>query len=68
MAGIVKHQTGQEMAEGGPGSGLVTALVREHRLDVLEQVAIQDWGLLARIDLAFIVDLANVEAVAEQME
>ena len=68
MAGVVKHQTGQEMAEGGPGSGLMTPLVREHRLDAIEQVAIEDRGLLARIDLPLVVDLANVEAIAQQME
>jgi hypothetical protein len=68
MTGVIKNQTGQEMAEGGPGSGLMTPLVREHRLDTIEQVTIQDRGLLARIDLALVVDLANVEAIAQQME
>jgi phospholipid N-methyltransferase len=68
MAGVVKNQTGQEMAEGGPGSGLMTPLVREHRLDALEQVAIEDRRLFARIDMAFVVDLANVEAIAQQVE
>ena len=61
MAGVVKHQTGQEMAEGGPGSGLMTALVREHRLDALEQVPIKDRLLFARADLPLVVDLADVK-------
>ena len=65
MAGVVKHQTGQEMAEGGPGSGLMTALVREHRLDLIEQVAIKDRLLFARADLPLVVDLADVKAVAQ---
>jgi hypothetical protein len=68
MTGVIKNQTGQEMAEGKPGSGLMTPLVREHRLDTIEQVTIQDRGLLARIDLPLVVDFANVETVAQQIE
>ena len=48
----------------GPGGPLIRKLL----LDRIEQGAIDDGGLLAGQDLTLVCDLADVEAVAQQIE
>ena len=47
--------------------GVIVALVVELGLHRVEQITIEDGGLLAREDLALECDLADVEPIAQKM-
>jgi hypothetical protein len=49
-----------------PGFGVIGPLLVELGLNGLEQRPIKDGWLFAREDLAFVADLANIEAVAQE--
>jgi hypothetical protein len=64
MAGIVEQQILQKVIGFLPGQSLVGLMGRQLLLDSLEQAFVHDRRLLARQDLARVLELTNKEAVA----
>jgi hypothetical protein len=66
VAAIIENATHQERLRLLPGFGVIGPLLVELGLNGLEQRPIKDGWLFAREDLAFVADLANIEAVAQE--
>jgi hypothetical protein len=67
VATVIIQLAGQERAGSATADRLAVALFGELRLDDLEQFTVQNGGVLGRMDGALEDDLADVEAVAEQV-
>ena len=68
VTGVIEQQSGQQVVAGVPDPGPGGPLIRELLLDRIEQGALQDRRLLAGQDVALVSDLADIEAVAQQIE
>ena len=67
VTGIVKRQILQEVVGFLPGQSFMRLMLREFLLDSLEQGLVQDRRLFSGQDLAPVLDLANEEAVPEEV-
>ena len=68
MAGIVEQQILQKVIGFLSGQSFVGLMGRQLLLDRLEQALIHDRWLLPRQDLALILDLTDIEPVAQEIE
>ena len=68
VAGIVEQQARQEMVGFGFGVIAVGPLIGELLLNCIKKCAVHDRWLLAGQDLVLVFDLADIEAVAQQIE
>src|SRR5512139_3117873 len=66
VAAVVEDPTRQRRLRLLPNPGVIGPLLVELALNRLEQCPIKDGWLLAREDRAFVPDLANIKAVAQE--
>jgi hypothetical protein len=67
IAAIVENPTHQQGLGFGTGSCVIILLLCQLGLDRIEEIAIDDGGLLARQNLTLICYLADVESITEQI-
>src|SRR5258708_22134518 len=68
VARVVVQQAGQEMVGFGFTVISVGPLIGEFLLNCIKKLSVQDRGLLAGQDFTLIIDLADIEPVAQQIE
>src|SRR5215475_12211081 len=67
VAAVIEDAARQQGVGACPGCAITTVLRRELSLDGLEQVPIEDRGMLARADHTLEVDFADIEPVPQQI-
>jgi hypothetical protein len=68
VACVIEQHPAQQMIACAASTGLYGPLIGKLLLDRIEQGALHDWWLLPRQDVALVLDLADIEAVAQEVE
>src|SRR5262245_53950834 len=68
VAGSIEQDPLQGSVALGPRRDVMGSLLGQSALHGLKQVAVDQWRLRARADLTLIEDLADVEAIAQEVE
>ena len=67
IAAVIEDATGEQVPRMYPGDGMIVRLLAQLGLDGLEEVLVENGGLLALQHLALEADLANIEAIAKEV-
>src|SRR5262249_26730522 len=68
VAGSIEQDSLQRSVVLGPRCDVMGSLLGQSPLHGLKQLAVDQWWLRARADLTLIENLADVEAIAQQVE